>query len=299
MDHQPILAMGVMDKLQAKLMTASSRPQQQAAAPAPVMPVAPAQTGPRFDAAAFKQKLKIGKTRAKVQQDKAKNAAHKTRQAVVAELRANKNPTAYIKMEQYLRDTTQTESHDILEAYIELLIARVHLIESTPQFDDLPDDVKEAIASLVFASARTSNTELRDATSQLRSLYTPNIVDPLSSASGPYAHHVNNIFARRMDATPDELAVSEGLQQIAAEENIPWYAPPEASDLRKQNRNAPRGGPGGPPQASFMPTNVPGPTPHAGFGQPPAGPPSDYSDMPSLQPGSDYGSHGGPGDAPP
>lgn len=255
--------MGFMDKLVAKTMRPPpSHPQQP-----PVMqpaPVAPVASSSCFDASSFKQKLKIGKTRANVQQGKAKNAAFKTRQSVIVELRANKNPTACIRMEQYLRDIASTEAHDVLEAYIELLIARVHLIASTPTFENLPGDCKEAVASLVFAAARLGNAELRDASSQLIAMYSPAVIDPLTHASGPNAHCINSLLARKLDGTaPDDYEILDGLKGIAMEEGIPWHAPAEPDELRKP------AGSGGPPSGiaypSFTAANVPGPSaPHPG-----------------------------------
>lgn len=302
--------MGFMDKLVGKTM----RQPQGAAHQPPVMPVpvAPAVGGPPFNASAFKQKLKIGKTRATVQQGKAKNAAFKTRQAVIVELRANKNPTACLKMEQYLRDMSSTEAHDVLEAYIELLIARVHLIESTPVFDDLPSDCKEAVASVVFASARLGNAELRDASNQLKALYTAAVVDPLTRASGPNAHCINSLLARKLEGTaPDDFEILEGLKAVAAEEGIPWHAPAEPDELRKP---AGSGVSSAVDYPNFMAANVPGPSaPTAGAGAYgggaygggdagggfPGGPPPPQPPAPHGFDGApDFGGGGGLGGAP-
>lgn len=272
--------MGFMDKLVGKTM----RQPQPAAHQPPVMPVPAAPVGgPPFNATTFKQKLKIGKTRATVQQGKAKNAAFKTRQAIIVELRANKNPTAALKMEQYLRDTSATEAHDVLEAYIELLIARVHLIEATPVFETLSSDCKEAVASLVFASARQGNAELRDAANQLKALYTPAVIDPLMHASGPNAHCINSILARALDGTaPDRVEILDGLTAIAAEEGILWHAPSEAEDLWKPAGSRVS------PNVDYMnsaPSNV----------SPAVGAPSHLP--PSYESGPDYGAFGPPPDA--
>jgi Regulator of Vps4 activity in the MVB pathway len=256
--------------------------------PMPMMPAAPIPAGVVFDATAFKQKLKMGKTRAKVQQGKAQNAAFKTRQSVIVELRANKNPTACIRMEQYLRDTATTESYDVLEAYVELLVSRVHLIQSTPVFDNLSDDVKEAVASLVFAASRLSNAELRAATDQLRALYSPAVIDPLCGCTGPNAHCINSDLARKMQGSaPDDYEILDGLTAIAAEEGIPWHAPAEPDELRKPAGSSHHAS-GPPAYPNFSAQHVPGMSaPSMPHPPPMGGPPPGYG------PQDPYGGAGG------
>lgn len=247
------------------------------------MPVAPV-SGPPFDSSALKQKLKIGKTRAKVQQGKAENQAFKTRQSVMEELRANKNPTACIRMEQYLRDTSATESYDVLQAYVELLIARVPLIESTPVFDNLPGDCKEAVASVAFAASRISNSELLAAVAQLSARYSPAVIDPIVALTGPNAHCINPMLASKLGGTaPDDYEILDGLKAIAMEENIDWLAPAEPDDLRKPARVVAGHQPTGVAYPNFSAANVPGAS----------APPDNFQPPPNPPPGYDNGDFGG------
>lgn len=287
--------MGFRDRMVAKTMRGGGGNRQQPPV-MPPMPIAPI-SGARFDVSALKQKLKIGKTRAKVQQGKAQNQAFKTRQSVIEELRANKNPTACIRMEQYLRDTSVTESYDVLQAYIELLIARVPLIESTPVFDNLPGDCKEAVASVVFAASRISNVELRDAVSQLSAQYSPAVIDPIVACTGPNAHCINPMIASKLGGTtPDDYEILDGLKAIAMEENIDWLAPAEPDDLRKPARQVVGHHPTGVAYPNFSAANVPGASaPSDHFHPPPPAPPG-YDDGGF---GGGYGSMPPPPPAPP
>lgn len=237
------------------------------AAPAPQAPMAmpmpaPPQTAMAFDSKTFKMKLKLAKTRSEIQQGKAQNSQLKTRQAVIEELQNNKNPTAYIRMEQLLRDTSVTEAYDMINVYIDLCVLRVGMIESCRDFSTLSSDMREAIASLAFASTRLTIPELRVAVDLLRSHFGPQVIDPLSACSGPDAALVNSLMARKLDGTaPDGYEILEGLTEIARREDLAWYPPAEPEDLRKSYGTArpqPAFGADTYPSGNFFATNVPG-----------------------------------------
>lgn len=231
------------------------------AVPAVTPIIAPPPMSMAFDSKTFKMKLKLGKARSETHHGKAVNAQLRTRQAVIEELRNNKNPTAYIRMEQLLRDTAVAEAHDMVDVYIDLCVARIGMIESCRDFSMLSSDMREAIASLAFASTRMNIVELRAAVDILRVHYGAQVIDPLCHCNGPDAAFVNSLMARKLDGTaPDGYEILDGLTQIAREENLPWFAPAEPEDLRKSyvtSRPQPNFEPY-PQVGGFFASNVPG-----------------------------------------
>jgi hypothetical protein len=278
--------MGFISKLQLKV----NKPTP-AGPVTPVMPMAVPTTPARavFDASRFKMKLKQAKIRGEVQKGKATNVKLRTRETVVEELRKNRNATAHIRMEQLLRDTSTADAYDLFEVYVELLVTRHSVIASSPDFTLLGSDVREAIASLSFASTRMDNPELREVVDMLRGFYGPQTIDPLSRCEGPDAGLVNTLMAQKLDgATPDDYDILEGLTNLAREEGIPWMAPAEPEFLKSSISNfaAPS-----PYPVPFMPHNIPAAS----------APFVPVGGVPTFQPGD----HGGgmpfppPGGAPP
>lgn len=76
------------------------------------------------------------------------------RREVADLLRAGKHGNARIRVESVIRETLLLQSFDTLEVYLELLAVRAELLSKT---EDMPADMVEAVASIVYAAHRMSS----------------------------------------------------------------------------------------------------------------------------------------------
>lgn len=74
-----------------------------------------------------------------------------TRKEVAELLRANKQENARIRVEAVIRDQNLLQAYEVLEVFLELLSVRLQLIEKSV---DIPNDMLECLASLVYAASR-------------------------------------------------------------------------------------------------------------------------------------------------
>lgn len=276
------------------------------AAVAPVAPVAPVQAAaPAWDGAKFKIQLRMARTRIEVQRTKRENSIVTNRRTSADHLRNGKEELARLYAEKTLRERAQMESYDVSMTYVELLIESSAFIGSIRSLNEALPDLKESVATVVYASQRMSVQELRVASSMLRSHFGADTIDALARGDqGPFLHCVNRLLAVKLDATsPDPAVVREELISIAHEYNVQWTAPPDtysgAQPLYNPSFNFP---PNPPPSAPYYPGGAPfgggggyapavNPAAIPGMAPPP---PSTTSDMASM-----YAESSAPPSAPP
>ena len=73
------------------------------------------------------------------------------RKEVAELLRSNKQESARIRVEAVIRENALLQAYDVLELFLELLAVRVQLVERSK---DVPPDMIEALASLVYSAQR-------------------------------------------------------------------------------------------------------------------------------------------------
>lgn len=282
--------MGFRDKLSRKKPEKSVTPvlgmnATQGVMGAPVVPTGPIAVNPApmmtsWDGTRFKIQLKMAKNRVDIQRGKKDNEIESTRRTIAQHLSSNKEPLARILAERVLRERNSLIAFDVLDTCIELLISANHSIAIQRVFDDVPEDTKEAIASVVFASARVNVPELITAVDMLKCHFGPHIIDPISQLQGPHFICINKVLALKLSGTPpDGYLILQELHQIAIEHNVAWTPPPEESDL---NSMGPSGG-GGP---FYNPSFPPPPPPNSGLGGGGSysAPPFDYPSMTPTAP---------------
>jgi uncharacterized membrane protein YgcG len=195
--------------------------------------------GGGFDVSFLKNQLVLAQSRAEIQKNKAINKRDTTRREVIRELEANRNPTATIAVEKLLRETAVASAFDSVIMYCELLADRCSNLAQNSNFASLESDVREAIASLGYASTRMTNKELTAAISIMRTHFGSSVLDPLLRCEGPHRSDVSKHLALKLDGSkPDDYIIQDSLIRIAREENIhSWTAPPEPEDLRHESYN--------------------------------------------------------------
>jgi DNA-binding GntR family transcriptional regulator len=105
-----------------------------------------------LEQAKFKMKLTQAKIRGEVDKNKAINSLESMKKVVMEELRNNRNPTACIRMEQVLREESTVQGYELFNLFIKLLKDFHATISTTSDFNPLASNVREAIATLAFAS---------------------------------------------------------------------------------------------------------------------------------------------------
>lgn len=213
-----------------------------------------------WDATKFKIQLKMAKNRVEIQRGKKENEIESSRRLIAQHLSANKVPLARIQAERVLRELSQIRAFDVVETMVELLANSNNALGTHHSFDTLPGDIKEAMASVIYASKILNVPELVTVVGLLRDKFGPAVVDPIMNLQGPYVTHVNGILATSLDCgAPDGYLVMEELTRIAVENGINWVPPAEPESLDSHYAAYQQSPYGGPP--SNMP---PPPGPYGG-----------------------------------
>ena len=220
----------------------------------------------------------MAKERISIQHGKKDNEIDATKRVIQTHLSANKETLARIQCERVLRERTQVEAFDVVETFIELLANSNTVFSDQRDFDTASTDIKESVASVVYASSRLNIPELRNVKNMFRNHFGAAVIDPLTRLEGPHTQHINKVVARTLEGgPPDGYLVLQELEKIAKEGNISWMPPPEYGDLD------PSGGHGYyRPSPLAKPHFVPGM-------------PNYPSAPPSAPPSDDYGGSSGGG----
>ncbi|KAG2591115.1 hypothetical protein PVAP13_5NG443600 [Panicum virgatum] len=142
--------------------------------------------------------------------------------------------TARIRVEHVIREEKFMQAYDLLEVYCELIVARLSIIDSQKA---CPIDLKEAIASVIFASMRCSDvTELADVRKQFTSKYGKEFATAALEARPDSG--VNRLVIEKLSAgAPDIQTKIKTLTSIAEEHNIKWVPKAFEEKLQKPNED--------------------------------------------------------------
>ncbi|PXF48248.1 IST1-like protein [Gracilariopsis chorda] len=241
---------------------ASRTHQQQPSAPATDIPVKPATNpSPAWDATRFRVQLKMARNRIDIQRGKKDNEVQAIRIVIADHLRSHKETLARIQADRILRERTQITAFDVIDTYIQLLQTQNNVLSVQHDFDAAPQDLKENVASVVFASFRLNIPELHTVCSMLRDHFGPAVIDPLRNLSGPHIKYINKTLAISLEGgTPDGYLVLEELSSIATEHNVNWIPPPEDIHLDQASGSRPSDPGYYRPQRFPQPANIPGMT---------------------------------------
>ena len=109
--------------------------------------------GADFTPAKCKTSLRLCLGRVKLLKNKKRVALQALRREIAELMRAGKYDSARVRVEGVLREEAMLEAFEVLDLFCELLVVRLPLISSTA---DLPADLREAVATVVYASRRAS-----------------------------------------------------------------------------------------------------------------------------------------------
>ncbi|KAI0117698.1 DUF292-domain-containing protein [Nemania sp. FL0031] len=179
-------------------------------------------------------KLSIARLRMVQQRD---DAMGKTQRRAMAQLlEVGKIDSARIRTENIIRSDINTELHEILELYCELLLARAALLDS-PTCDP---GLEEAVKSIIYAAPRTEIKELQQVRLLLAERFGKEFVlSAMENSDGGVSEKV----VKKLSVTPPKPELVQGyLEEIAKAYGVDWPKgtrelgpPPELVDEEVNN----------------------------------------------------------------
>ncbi|CAO2178573.1 unnamed protein product [Urochloa humidicola] len=181
-----------------------------------------------------KTSLRMAVARIKLLRNRKEVAVRQMRREVAQLLEANQDMTARIRVEHVIREEKLLQAYDLIEVYCELIVARLTIIDSQKA---CPIDLKEAIASVLFASMRCSDlTELADVRKHFTSKYGKEFAAAALEVRPDSG--VNRLVIEKLSAgAPDIQTKIKTLTSIAEEHNIKWEPKAFEEKLQKPNED--------------------------------------------------------------
>ncbi|KAK9032101.1 hypothetical protein V6N11_056384 [Hibiscus sabdariffa] len=172
-----------------------------------------------FKPAKCKTALRMAIPRIKLMKNKREAQAKQLKRELAQLLVEGQDQTARIRVEHVVREEKTVEAYGLLEIYCELIVARMPMVESQK---DCPIDLKEAIASVIYASKRCVDIpELKDASKHFTAKYGKEFTSAALDLRPDCG--VGRMLAMKLapDA-PDGPTKLRILTAIAEEHNIEW-----------------------------------------------------------------------------
>ncbi|ROW05423.1 hypothetical protein VSDG_00193 [Cytospora chrysosperma] len=188
----------------------------------------------------IKVQLKLSIARLRMVQKRDEALSKTQRRAMAQLLEVGKIDSARIRVENIIRSDINTELHEILELYCELLLARAGLLEA-PVCDP---GMEEAVKSVIYAAPKTEIKELHTVRALLAEKYGKQFVlDAMENTGGK----VNEQVVKKLSVTPPRDELVQGyLEEIAKAYGVNWprkplgEAPPDYVD--DDDDDSPSGG---------------------------------------------------------
>ncbi|KAI1369585.1 regulator of Vps4 activity in the MVB pathway-domain-containing protein [Xylaria arbuscula] len=208
--------------------------------------------------AKLKVQLKLSIARLRMVQQRDEAMGKTQRRAMAQLLEVGKIESARIRTENIIRSDINTELHEILELYCELLLARAALLES-PTCDP---GLEEAVKSIIYAAPRTEIKELQQVRALLGERFGKEFVlAAIENSDGAVSEKV----VRKLSVTPPKPELVQGyLEEIAKAYGVDWPKgarelgePPELIDDELDGGDQDDGSSGGEKARSDADTEIP------------------------------------------
>ncbi|XP_047947388.1 uncharacterized protein LOC125193601 [Salvia hispanica] len=172
-----------------------------------------------FNPTKCKISLKLAASRLKLLRNKKEVQVKQMKREIAQLLETGQDQTAKIRVEHVIREEKMMGAYDLLEIYCELIVARLPIIETQK---NCPIDMKEAIASMVFASPRCGDVpELLDVRKQFSAKYGKEFITSAIELRPQCG--VSRLLVEKLSAiAPDGQAKIKVLSALAEEHNVKW-----------------------------------------------------------------------------
>ncbi|ONK69994.1 uncharacterized protein A4U43_C05F29100 [Asparagus officinalis] len=173
----------------------------------------------KFKPAKCKTSLKLAVARIKLLRNKREVQVKQLRRELAQLLESGQEQTARIRVEHVIREEKTMSAYELIELYCELIVARLPIIESQKS---CPIDLKEAVASVIFASPRCADLpELLDIRKHFLAKYGKEFIG--SALEVRPDSGVSRIVVEKLSArAPDVETKIKTLTAVAQEHNIKW-----------------------------------------------------------------------------
>lgn len=205
-----------------------------------------------FDADKLRLKLKLAETRIELVKNKKTNEIKKQKIEIATLLKNNQEELARIRTEHLVCDDFRIEVLGIVGLLCALLKERTKLLENSKE---IPFDMKESCATLVFAADRVSEIpELSDIKHQLQLKFRRELLAWLGTEDSARANVNERVFKKLGVQPPNAFIVTSYMKYIAQDSGVEWE-PKEDFSLRTDLPSAaPRGNTVSPGQGSGIAT---------------------------------------------
>ncbi|KAF8087240.1 hypothetical protein N665_0593s0003 [Sinapis alba] len=184
-----------------------------------------------FKPAKCKITLQMAASRLKILKNKKDTQIKQLRRELAHLLESGQNQTALIRVEHVVREEKTVAAYELVGIYCELIVARLGVIDSQKT---CPNDLKEAVASVLYASKRLSDVEeLADVVKHFSAKYGKDFVSAavgLQPDSGVSRLLVDKLSVK----APDGPTKNKMLKEIATEHNVTWEPETQVEPDRKE-----------------------------------------------------------------
>ncbi|KAG6424093.1 hypothetical protein SASPL_114505 [Salvia splendens] len=172
-----------------------------------------------FNSSKCKTSLKLAASRLKLLRNKKEAQVNQMRREISLLLESGQDQTARIRVEHVIREDKMMAAFDLIGIYCELIVARLPIIESQKS---CPVDLKEAIASLVYASPRCGDVpELVEVKKHFTEKYGKDFIARAIELRPECG--VSRMMVDKLSVlAPDGETKTKILRAIAEEHNVKW-----------------------------------------------------------------------------
>ncbi|KAI0206296.1 DUF292-domain-containing protein [Astrocystis sublimbata] len=166
--------------------------------------------------AKLKVQLKLTIARLRMIQQRDESMGKTQRRAMAQLLEVGKVDSARIRTENIIRTDINTELHEILELYCELLLARAALLENAT----CDPGLEEAVKSIIYAAPKTEVKELQQVRALLGERFGKEFVlAAMENSDGLVSEKV----VKKLSVTPPKAELVQGyLEEIAKAYGVDW-----------------------------------------------------------------------------
>lgn len=174
--------------------------------------------------------LTLAISRIKLLQNKRDTQLKLMRKEIAQFLLSGQEPIARIRVEHVIREQNIWAAYEILEMFCEFVLARVPIIESQRE---CPLELKEAVASIIFAAPRCSDLpDLLTARNLFATKYGKEFI--LAASELRPDTSVNRTIVEKLSVyTPSGEVKLNILKEIAQEYNISWDSSKTEAEFNK------------------------------------------------------------------
>ncbi|KAJ6733305.1 IST1 FAMILY MEMBER [Salix koriyanagi] len=184
----------------------------------------------RFNSSKCKTAAKMAVARIKLLRNKREAVMRQMRRDIALLLRSGQDATARIRVEHVIREQNVFAANEFIELFCELVVSRLSIIAKRRE---CPADLKEGIASLIFASPRCS--EIPELVA-LRKIFEKKYGKDFVSAATDLRPNsgVNRLLIDKLSVRPPSGEVKlKVMKEIAKEHQIEWDTAESEKELLK------------------------------------------------------------------